>query len=265
MDEQAKTEPTNPGNTKPDYAAKGWVFTYNNYFEENIQAILQWFGEEAEKYFFAREVGKLKGTPHLQGFVSFKSRKYFSSLKKFDPRISWKKRRANHKKNLEYCSKEHNEFWTNMRLPRSLRWPEKWYPWQEAVIELVDAQEYDDRQIWWFWEPNGNVGKTKLTNYLVAVKQCCLVPNKISDAMHALAKRIDNVDPIDVVIFDVPRSSFGYLNYAGIEKIKDGQIVSGKYEGCLAIIASPIVIIFANEEPEYDMMSKDRWNVIRID
>ena len=65
----------------------------------------------------------------------------------------------------------------------------------------------------------------------------------------------------ETVIFDVPRSIKDYLSYAGIEEIKNGCFASSKYECDMVIMNTPHVIIFANELPEVDKLSRDRWRI----
>jgi len=71
-------------------------------------------------------------------------------------------------------------------------------------------------------------------------------------------------DP-DIIIWDVPRSAKSYINYVAMEEIKGGVFCSTKYETKPVIINWPHVLCFANFEPEYDKMSKDRWNVTKLE
>ena len=62
--------------------AKRWVFTLNNYTEEDCEQLRRHLIDVA--CYFAvvgKEVGE-GGTPHLQGFASFKTFKYFTAVKR---------------------------------------------------------------------------------------------------------------------------------------------------------------------------------------
>lgn len=86
---------------------KSWVFTYNNYKEEDIPVIAAW--EDVAKMTVGQEVGKKTGTPHLQGAVTFKTAKRFSSVKKLNEKISWRVMAAKWNEGeaaFEYCRKD---------------------------------------------------------------------------------------------------------------------------------------------------------------
>lgn len=76
-----------PGNsipaTRPKKAA--WMFTINNYTELDIQQVRELKGVQYIVYSF--EVGE-KGTPHIQGYVYFKSERHGTALSKLLPRAS---------------------------------------------------------------------------------------------------------------------------------------------------------------------------------
>lgn len=81
---------------------RNWIWTLNNYTEEEESAITEW---EAKYLVFGREIGRKKGTPHLQGFVMWNSVKSFSQLKKLNPRISWRVAKTTVEA-AEYCKKD---------------------------------------------------------------------------------------------------------------------------------------------------------------
>lgn len=244
-----------------DAPKKQWCFTWNNYTDTDYGSMISYFCK-GDQWIIGKEVGE-KGTPHLQGYINFEKKVRFTALIKVFPKCHWEAAKGNAKANIKYCSKENN-FKTNMRVPRQIQWPKKWHPWQEKILEEIQI-EPNNRTINWIWEEKGNTGKTTLCNYLALEKNALLVPSKKNDAFHAIAKRFEDTGEIDIVIIDVPRDSLDYICYTAIEKIKDGQVISGKYEGCQCIFPSPHLYIFANEPPKLHKFSADRWNVINID
>jgi len=64
---------------------KTWCFTLNNYVEDDVKLF-----ESIECNYIScgREVGE-KGTPHLQGCITFATSKRLKALKKISPRANW--------------------------------------------------------------------------------------------------------------------------------------------------------------------------------
>lgn len=74
-----------------------------------------------------------------------------------------------------------------------------------------------------------------------------------------------------VVIFDLARTGDDVSN--GIhapcislcENILDNNVINYKYETAqLDLLETPRVIFFSNTEPDYSLLSMDRWKVIEI-
>jgi hypothetical protein len=54
------------------------------------------------------------------------------------------------------------------------------------------------------------------------------------------------------------------VSFQGLEEIKDMLFYSGKYEGGMVCGPCPHMCIFANEPPELEKFSSDRWKVFKI-
>ena len=64
-------------------AAKNWVFTINNYVDNDIEKLETMYDHGHFSYVvFGREVGE-NGTPHLQGYVQLKKKMRLNQVKKF--------------------------------------------------------------------------------------------------------------------------------------------------------------------------------------
>ena len=59
-----------------------WIYVWNNYTEADAEYMRQFHRhcKQVRYHVFGKEVGK-EGTPHLQGFVVFTSRKRFQTVK----------------------------------------------------------------------------------------------------------------------------------------------------------------------------------------
>lgn len=242
---------------------KHWAFTLNNYTDEDVCQMCQIFTFIKAKYIFGKEICPKTGTPHLQGQFSLEKKK----------RMGWIKKNINDKmhlsptRNLEasiaYCAKD-GDVYTNIRRPRQLKFPEmnKW--WQIEILEII-KEEPDDRKIHWYWSNQGAVGKTTFVKYLMHEHYGIAVPPKSADAANELSKYATRGDPIDLVVMNIPRDKLNYINYGSIESIKDGLIISGKYEGFCAALPCPHLFVFANEPPDVSKISSDRWVIVNID
>lgn len=270
MDRANRAEESEEGNTEASSPDKPktqglqysyWCFTLNNYTVEQIEHLEQVFKHECKWYVFQEEVG-VCGTPHLQGTLCLKVRQRMTQLKAIDPKIHWEPTKSI-SKSLAYCIKAETAigklYYHGIEVPEHVNVTEP-YGWATQVIDII-KQTPDPRTIHWFWEPTGGKGKTTLAKYLVVKHQALMLTGKSNDMYHMISQ-FPNKRKLFVV--DCPRSQQDYINYGAIEQIKNGLIFSGKYEGCQLVFNAPHVIVFANTPPDYDKMSLDRWNVIRI-
>ena len=135
-------------------------------------------------------------------------------------------------------------------------------PWQAALVQKVLGPK-DPRKIHWYWEDEGNVGKTYLAKYLKATQGAAVLDcSKKADLTYLLRSHQG-----DTVLFNITRSvTEEYMQhvYALCESIKDDLVISTKYETCDLSLGDQHVIVFANREPSYDKWSSDRYDVINI-
>lgn len=248
------------GNTKPPAKrmnpAKRWCFTLNNYSEEEYENIKKICGSGGS-YIIGKEVGE-QGTPHLQGY--FESNTKIRAIQHFNMNnIHFEVAKGNRDDNIKYCSKE-GKYETNMKLKKPLKLIENLYPWQLYIENLI-KQEPDERSIYWFYEEEGNRGKTALTKYLCSKYGAVPVEGKKNDILYVCAEFES-----DCYIFDLSRTTENQIGlYDSIEKIKNGIFMCAKYESKPIIRNCPHVIIFANYLPDKTKLSADRWKIYHID
>lgn len=264
------------GNTYTDLSkairSRKWVLTINNY-DDNIYETLKVHALTTNKYIIGKEIGK-NGTPHLQCYLQYKNAIRFSNLKKLFPTAHIEKAKGTDKQNYDYCSKEGN-FISNIDC-RSIIDIEKqeilndeykdvkWKKWQQHIIDIINNKP-DRRKIHWVYDEDGNVGKSYLCKYLATTKNIIIADGKKDNIYHSIFKMINEDKKIPTIILvDIPRYNKDFINYGCLEQIKNGCIYSGKYEGGICLFKIPHVIIFSNQEPDYNMMSMDRWDVIRV-
>lgn len=259
---QADTKGTRGNTNNPRH--RKWFFTWNNYELAHVDTLLDKFSE-AEKYIFQEEKGE-NGTPHLQGCVEFSNARSFTSMKKIHDKIHWEPTK-NGNAAIEYCCKEatrNGQIWSKniakkyngSDLIKELR------PWQQEIANLIRTKP-DNRKVYWYWEPNGNMGKSSLGKYLAFHNSnvCLTTATKSADILTC-------VDPIyDTYIFDFPRCLGDFLPFTAIEQLKNGFITDSKLKkkARMLMFDPPHVIIFSNYEPDKDKLSADRWVIKKID
>lgn len=104
-----------PKSTKSDTSSRGWCFTLNNYTDDDVNALAS-LG--CEYIVYGKEVAST-GTPHLQGYVHFKSACTFSALRKKMPSSPHiEPRMGTVDQAIEYCEKDGNMYERGIR-PKS--------------------------------------------------------------------------------------------------------------------------------------------------
>ena len=97
---------------------RGWCFTLNNYSELD-EVILEFL--EEEKHFVYVVVGfeiAESGTPHMQGYIYFSSKKTLVQMRKLFDGAHWEPAKGDPDQNYEYCTKDGDFFEAGIR-PKS--------------------------------------------------------------------------------------------------------------------------------------------------
>lgn len=99
-----------------------YCFTLNNYTESEVMNLREKLDSDDVRYaIFGFEKGE-EGTPHLQGYVSFKKKKRFNGAKAFlGLRFHVERAKGSEKQNYDYCTKEgkFEEFGTRKTINKS--------------------------------------------------------------------------------------------------------------------------------------------------
>ena len=222
--------------------SKHWCFTINNHNKKDISLLMS--DSSIDQLVMQEETGD-KGTRHLQGYLKFKWKKRPVSVfgKGF---AHWEKTR-NIRHAIAYAQKEETrtgeQWFRNIKKIRPLKCISVLYPWQRKLVDIV-KEEPDNRTIHWYYSKLGDVGKSAIARYLCIHHGALIVSGKIADIKYQI---INYVGVVDLVIWDVPRTAENYINYGGLEKVKDACFASNKYESKMYIGNPPHVIVFANE------------------
>lgn len=278
------------GEMKEENQYRNWFFTYNNYKTEkdkegkdDIDLMEDVLSTISYEYVFQEEIGEKKGTPHLQGTFKLKNKKgnrWTEVLKAFSHisnTICLRKCRS-FKKCVAYCSKlktrkEGTHPYTNIdwlpeeEEPIRIICSDWLYYWQLEIIDIIknETLKCNDRIIHWYWENVGNVGKSCFCKYLCVMYQALILSGSAKDMKHGIVSYMNKHHKYPkIVILDIPRSCENYISWTGIEEIKNACFFSPKYESDMVIGNCPILICFANFEPDENKLSIDRWNINKI-
>ena len=81
-----------------------YCFTLQNYTDEEYTNLL---GADAQYVIIGKEVEPSTGTPHLQGFIKFKSARGLKALEKLNERVKWIAADTREcQKNITFCTKQ---------------------------------------------------------------------------------------------------------------------------------------------------------------
>lgn len=237
-----------------------WCFTYNNYTMEQCELLFGALKSICDWLVFQEEIGA-NGNAHLQGTFKLKKRMRLSTLKKINGSIHWEVTKQI-TSSIAYCSRKNKRagrlFTHGFTVDKQVTTNQP-YGWQLEVIKII-KEKPDNRSIYWFYDKIGNVGKTSLCKHLVVNYNAIMLCGKSNDMYHMLSK----INDPTLICVDIPRSSNEFINYGAIEQIKNGLVFSGKYEGSQLVFDCPHVIVFSNEMPDLDKMSRDRWKIFNI-
>lgn len=266
---QFGTMSSDDGNTKTSsrIRSRAWTFTWNNYGNLDLAQFAKALDDIGE-YVFQEENAS---TPHLQGVIRFKNPVGIKFQKCFPKCIHWERCRS-WRGSVKYCTKRltrsgkvyHNIDGLIIResIEDDLAGVEL-YEWQQNLIDIMKKKP-NKRHIYWLWSSEGGVGKTSLIRHLVLKYDAIIVGGSCRDAKFQIIER-DKVRDVKIVIFQIPRANINKVSYSAIEEIKDAVFSSPKYESNMVCINRPHVVIFANFEPKYHLLSKDRWMVWNVD
>ena len=141
--------------------------------------------------------------------------------------------------------------------------------WQKQLLDIVSADEMDDRKIIWVVGKKGNEGKSWFQSYLQSLHGEHRVArfditSKTADLLHIMSRCA--LATTDLFLFNhqrcVPSED---CCYSLLEMIKDGYASAPKFHGSLLRIKRPnLVLVFSNRHPRIRSLSKDRWQICFI-
>lgn len=262
--------PVGVGNTitppSRDNGKKHWMITLktgNKYNGSNGSYLRKWLEEFTSEAVWQVEVGDESGYEHIQLTFRLKVKQRLSWLKNHFHKQAHCEVVNNGDAAFDYCQK------SETRLHGPFYWPEPvsngvedplegktLYNWQQEIIDIFNGP-VDARKIYWFWEPNGNVGKSDFCLHCVLNHDAVVYDSGKKDILFAHKNQTK-------IIFDLSRTQEGFVSYDAMESLKKGFCFSGKYESGMKVFPKPHIVVFANWEPDTSKLSMDRWDIRRI-
>lgn len=240
---------TKSQNKKQVSPAKYWCFTLNNYNLDDINSISSICNQKKIDYIFGEEVGE-NNTPHLQGFIRYKTKNRPMNTFNND-RIHWEKSKSSFENNVNYCIKQ-NKYHTNMKIqiPEEVKIYENILPRFEPIMEIINNPIHE-RNIYWFYGDQ-NIGKSQFLKYLYVKHDAMIVSGTSTNMKNAIIEYMEENNKClpKLLVSNLPfETNMDNISYNGYEEIKDMFFYSGKYHGGMVCGNNPHLIIFANNPP----------------
>lgn len=133
------------------------------------------------------------------------------------------------------------------------------YQWQDDLERDLSGQP-SRRKIIFLVDPVGNSGKSYFADYYCAkYKDAQIIhPSQKKDMIYVFGTF---PEPPRVLFYDCPRSKQEHILYDFLEELKNGRLLVSKYESRMHRFDPPHVIVMMNEEPDYNALSSDRYDV----
>ena len=127
--------------------------------------------------------------------------------------------------------------------------------WHNKVTEFINTPS--DRKVLCIIDPRGSLGKSRLADHLSRTNDQVQILKPSKDADMAYLISVEK----SIFIIDCPRSRAKIdIPFNIIEQIKDGAVMSGKYDSQMKFLNKDNrVIILCNTPPDPTKLSADRW------
>jgi len=244
-------------------------------FMENKQQFEVWLRQHCVQWVFQLEQGEEKGRMHFQCNVKTRIRRRKEELKNklisyFPKRSVYLEPSASPVDYQEYCQKKATRLegpWADKPIRPPYQGEDLFtnpLPWQATILNSLE-QKADQRVVNWIYDPVGSTGKTALCKYLgYHQKAVVLGYAKSADLMHLVSQFKD----APAYFFDLTRCKpTDYSSndlYSTIESIKNGVILSTKYQPSVHYQAPAHVWCFSNVMPTLSALSADRWTIWKV-
>ena len=179
---------------------------------------------------------------------------------------------------IDLYKKHFNDFWVYIRNEEHIATVEahierftkmEYNPWQRALDEALQVKA-DTRKIEVIISKHGDVGKSHFINMYRArhPKESVVEMSfgKGNDMNNLLYENLQGHNEAKVIFVDCTRFMADKANLGVIESIKNGKVINHKYQtGSYTFLHSPHIVLFTNNDFDWEQMSMDRWRIWRLE
>lgn len=254
---------------KQETAVCTYDFTTFNVDRTALEVVLK---KIAKKFCYQLEECPTTKRQHLQGRFSLKVKERLQTIcnKKYhDWHLSVTSN--NNRDNDFYVMKEDSRIegpWTEkdlpLYIPRDIKAITSLLPWQDTLKYFCGI--YEPRKVYYVYEPEGCKGKSIFTRYMMCHKLGQIVPfcNDFKD----LLRMVMDMPKSPCYLIDMPRAIAKeklFQLYSAVEMVKSGYAYDDRYHFRQELFDPPVVVIFSNVWPDFNLLSQDRWRIFGID
>lgn len=254
-----------------------WDFTVPKVHKDRETShteIIEWMKTHCKKWGFQLEKGKETGYMHFQCRVKMNDKTKTLPESVFHKGNSkpTSAKGALLTNFYNYTTKEDTKVdgpWLDTDIEKTLTHQLKLFkefekrPYQLKILGW--CQVFDMRSIDIIYDNVGNIGKSLFTEWMEYEGLVEEVPPFRN--MEDIFQWVFGMPKKKAYFFDMPRGmkkdKLGEF-YAGIEVIKNGVAYDKRYQAKKVRFDRPRIFIFTNTLPDFELMSKDRWNVWRV-
>jgi len=141
-------------------------------------------------------------------------------------------------------------------------------PWQDQLFSIL-SNCMSNRRIYWVYDKRGGSGKTAFQKHMLASKEgVMLLPgaSTSSNINEAVRGFLDENARIEYMMINLARGTECYSSiYQTLEQVKDQMLFCPKYKSKVIYLeVSPVICVFANNLPEVEKLTKDRWCIYEL-
>lgn len=131
---------------------------------------------------------------------------------------------------------------------------------QKEFLRVLDTQSVREIDVW--YDPTGCHGKSWFAVHMADTGKALYVPSSQSTPANLESFIVHNWAGEDFIIIDIPRAAKVPPDlYEVLERIKDGWLVSTKWQGKSANVRGTKLAVFTNTKLDTKKLSHDRWRL----